>query len=302
MNVPTALSASGPGALAKALEALLKSARERAREDPFGNPVLSVALAITRHMDRGELSVPEIADLVEGMSGAACSDRSARLRAYVGGADTERDRQAMQRVSEDLADRSGRPHSVAEFRAAVERVRFAAVFTAHPTFSVPQDVWHALAEAASGAAELPSALAGRSHRPDRNLSLADEFERARFAVLNGRDAIDDLNRTILGIARRRWPDEWTDLIPCPVVLASWVGCDTDGRTDIAWWDTLRFRLESKRGQLERLLATVPARDCTAAVRATLEAANRACSAAGSRSRPLWAPPRLSSRFSSSPGP
>ena len=28
-------------------------------------------------------------------------------------------------------------------------------------------------------------------------------------------------------------------MPAPVILTSWVGYDTDGRTDIGWWDTLR---------------------------------------------------------------
>src|SRR4051794_11963369 len=43
-------------------------------------------------------------------------------------------------------------------------------------------------------------------------------------------------------------------MPRPIILASWVGYDTDGRTDIGWWDTLRLRLTMKRLQLERLAA------------------------------------------------
>ena len=41
-------------------------------------------------------------------------------------------------------------------------------------------------------------------------------------------------------------------MPRPIILTSWVGYDTDGRTDIGWWDTLRLRLEMKRLQLLRL--------------------------------------------------
>jgi phosphoenolpyruvate carboxylase len=37
-----------------------------------------------------------------------------------------------------------------------------------------------------------------------------------------------------------------------------VGYDTDGRTDIGWWDTLRLRLEMKRRQLERVHTQVAA--------------------------------------------
>jgi phosphoenolpyruvate carboxylase len=52
-----------------------------------------------------------------------------------------------------------------------------------------------------------------------------------------------------------------------VILTSWVGYDTDGRTDIGWWDTMRLRLEMKRLQLARLhaqLTAVPAADVLAA--------------------------------------
>ena len=43
-----------------------------------------------------------------------------------------------------------------------------------------------------------------------------------------------------------------------MILSSWVGYDTDGRTDIGWWDTLRLRLEMKRLQLARLHAQIAA--------------------------------------------
>ncbi|OYV33978.1 MAG: phosphoenolpyruvate carboxylase, partial [Rhodospirillales bacterium 20-64-7] len=58
------------------------------------------------------------------------------------------------------------------------------------------------------------------------------------------------------VARGTWPDRWNELTPKPVILSSWVGYDTDGRTDIGWWDTLRLRLEMKRLQLVRLHAQV----------------------------------------------
>ena len=72
------------------------------------------------------------------------------------------------------------------------------------------------------------------------------------AIANGRDAIDRLNAALLAGAAKVWPDQWTSLVPRPVVLASWVGYDTDGRVDINWWDTLRLRLRMKRLQLLRL--------------------------------------------------
>ena len=50
--------------------------------------------------------------------------------------------------------------------------------------------------------------------------------------MNGRDALDRLNAALLSVARDAWPGRWTSLVPRPVILSSWVGYDTDGRTDI----------------------------------------------------------------------
>ena len=63
---------------------------------------------------------------------------------------------------------------------------------------------------------------------------------------------------MIEVARTAWPDRWTELTPSPIILSTWGGYDTDGRTDIGWWDTLRLRLEMKRLQLARLLSQVVA--------------------------------------------
>ena len=106
----------------------------------------------------------------------------------------------------------------------------------------------ALAEQASGR---PAETCFVSHRPARP-TLAAEFEAAVHAIGHGRDALDALTRALLVAARQVWPDRWSTLEPRPVILASWVGYDTDGRTDIGWWDTLRLRLTMKRLQLARV--------------------------------------------------
>ncbi len=86
--------------------------------------------------------------------------------------------------------------------------------------------------------------------------MRSEFEQSAAAIANGRDAIDRFNAALISVARGAWADRWTELTPRPVVLSTWVGYDTDGRTDIGWWDTLRLRLEMKRLQLARLHAQV----------------------------------------------
>lgn len=160
----------------------------------------------------------------------------------------------MTRLAERLVrpDPADSPVPLGTFRALLERPRFAAVFTAHPTFALPAEVAQALAETASGRAP---AVCFASHRAT-GVTLEQEFAQATAAIANGRDALDALTKAVLGAARAAWPHRWAEIVPAPAILSSWVGYDTDGRSDIGWWDTLRFRLSMKRLQLARVHAQV----------------------------------------------
>jgi phosphoenolpyruvate carboxylase len=245
---------SPTAALAQDLLTLAANARKNVYEDPFGNPVLSVALAITRRVDRGELDDAGIEALVRHLRDTAFADRAGRIAAYVGGADLAASRAALRGVAFGVVRPDPNDSAVpwAAFRRSIERTRFSAVFTAHPTFANPAPVLAALAEQASGRVvdtDFPS------HRPQK-IVLEEEFAQAVAAIIHGRDALDLLNGALLAAAAANWPDRWTELAPQAVTLASWVGYDTDGRTDIGWWDTLRLRLRMKRLQLVRLLDQV----------------------------------------------
>ncbi len=259
--------------IADDLLALTERARARAEEDPFGNPVLATALAITRLTDEGELPPARLAALIRHLRDEAFAARARRLAAYVGGTDPEAARADLASLADRLVrpDPNDSPRRLGEFRALVERTRFSAVFTAHPTFALPPPVFAALAHAASGR---PPAVCFVSHRPDRP-TLAQEFAAACIAITHARDALDEVNRALLGAARATWPDRWYEITPRPIVLASWVGYDTDGRTDIGWWDTLRLRLTMKCRQLDRLRAQVAGLPGSAALVGRLDQARAA---------------------------
>ena len=142
------------------LLARLREARAAAAQDPFGDPVLLIALAISRRLDDGALDLGALEGLVQRLADAAAADRAKRLAAYVG----------LEGGIPDIAALAGRlvrpdpedsPIPFAQYRSLLETPRFAAVFTAHPTFSLPPETGAALAAAASGA-EFPSGL---GHRP-----------------------------------------------------------------------------------------------------------------------------------------
>ena len=244
-NIPTREQAEAPDLLG-----IIQRARARAADDPFGNPILSAALSINRRLDDGLLTEAGLAAAIADLRDAAMADRAARLDDYVGGTDPATSHAALERLAAEIVAHAGA--RLQEARARLERPRYACVFTAHPTFAAAPAVYEAVAAAAS---HQPTHPAIASHRPTKP-TLDQEFDAATLALQNGRDALDILCGTLLDAAGERWPDGWLNIHPSPVVLASWVGLDTDGRTDIGWWDSLRFRLRMKRQGLARLLAQV----------------------------------------------
>jgi phosphoenolpyruvate carboxylase len=253
-----------PEELERHLLGLIEAARDQAREDPFRNPVLAVTLAITRRFDRDEIAVADLEGLFVRLRAAALAARAERLRAYVGlEADSAASPDPQAAIPARLvAAVPDRPDALATFARFIHRTAFAVVFTAHPTFGMPRAVASLLADAASlpdarARADLIERAAKLSTRPDQPITLDVEFEQACAAANNGRLALDAFNGALLDAARARWPESWTELTPRPFAIASWVGCDTDGRTDIGWWDTLRYRLISKRMQFDRVMRELP---------------------------------------------
>jgi phosphoenolpyruvate carboxylase len=243
--------ASGTSAtLLPLLIAEVAAARAAAARDPFGNPVLSASLAISRRIDDGALDIPGLGALIRSIADAAFAQRAARLATYVGDADAT----TLGSIAARLArpDPHDSPVPFAAFRAAVERPAYGIVFTAHPTFSMPLETAQAMAQAAHGEAPAP-----RAHRPVP-VTLDDEFAQAAAAIGRARDAMDAFAGAILDAARAIWPDRWAALDPAPLTVASWVGTDTDGRTDIGFGDMLHFRLRMKALALARLGDGLPA--------------------------------------------
>ncbi len=238
------------GSDAAELLALVGRTRARAADDPFGNPILSAALAISRRLDDGLLTEAGLAAVIATVRDQSMLTRAERLGTYVGGTDPAASATALQRLADELIAQAG--PRLQETRARLERARYACVFTAHPTFAADPAVYDAVAALASGRAGGPAIA---SHRPTKP-TLEQEFDAATAALQRGRDALDQLCGALLDAARDRWAEGWLNLYPAPIVLASWVGLDTDGRTDIGWWDSLRFRLRMKRQGLARLQAQI----------------------------------------------
>ena len=168
-------------ALASNLLALTERLRERQDEDPFGNPVLSVALAISRRIDADGMSLSDLESLVMELRDAGFAVRAARLAQYVGGTDAQANGATLATLAARMVrpDPQDSPVKLADFRAATQRARFACVFTAHPTFSLPLPVADALAARACDPTRTERFA---SHRAP-GITLEQEFEQAVAAIM-----------------------------------------------------------------------------------------------------------------------
>jgi phosphoenolpyruvate carboxylase len=81
------------------------------------------------------------------------------------------------------------------------------------------------------------------------LTLQHEYKCAQEAIRNLRNAYEELLHGFYSVASQKFGDAAFKLRPKLTTLASWIGYDLDGRTDIAWTFSFQVRLLEKRGAL-----------------------------------------------------
>ncbi|WP_286829640.1 MULTISPECIES: phosphoenolpyruvate carboxylase [Kordiimonas] len=156
------------------------------------------------------------------------------------------------------ADGSRKPFD--EFQALVEDEVAGFVVTAHPTFSLSDTAWTYakayMGAVADGEQAVQTATAnldvGTVH-PTTSPTLHQELDYAGLAVGNMRRSVRTLYRVIFTEAAKLYPDDYRSLRPRLATIASWVGFDLDGRTDIDWSLGLLFRYRSALAGLDACL-------------------------------------------------
>lgn len=220
-----------------------------AASDPLTNSVRRLAHDLSRLLADGAISLETLSRTAAALSDQGFEDRARTFAA----AHADYAKSATADVVEAALRRfDGAPFGVV--KAALAETRAGVVFTAHPTFAMSRALRAAFArrvEALIDADEPASSGPGLPHGPDASLELADEHLDVQEAIARAQTAMRAINREIFLWARSRFPKEWRQLAPAPLSLATWVGYDLDGRTDIHWGDTLRIRLEEKAEQLRR---------------------------------------------------
>ena len=229
------------------LDARLQELHPRTAETPLFNPVFQLSLELSRRIESGDLSLDDVATLVAELECEGLLARAHRLSRLLAPL-SKSENQAR------LAARSAAPDFVS-FAARWRQPLAHVVFTAHPTFLLTKRQTEAVASAAS-TGEIGAGTACVAPHDRDAISLDSEHRAAMDALGRAQDARDAMVRTLLGQARQNWPDQWRALAPLPLRFASWVGYDMDGRTDISWATSLRYRLEEKAERLARYADTL----------------------------------------------
>ncbi len=135
-----------------------------------------------------------------------------------------------------------------DFQRLVETEVAGIVFTAHPTFSLSAEANEiALAMVRQGAVNARSGEAGAPPQGTLTVrrlappTLVEELELSTTAIHELRKALRRLLHVLVEVAEVLYPHDYRRLSPRLVTIATWVGFDLDGRTDIGWSKSLQCR-------------------------------------------------------------
>ncbi len=223
--------------------------KDAALEDPHINPVARLASELFLALEQGGASIGALSAAAGVLGDEAFEDRAREFH------ERRADGRDLGEALTGLAEKG-----FDAFRETVERARAGIVFTAHPTFALGAAKRELIARFPGDDETALKAwredLAALSTAEKDDITLRYEHEEARKAIENAQAALHTLNAAIIETARKTFPRRWASLRPNPVSIASWVGYDLDGRSDIHWGESIRIRISEKAAQLRRYEAAL----------------------------------------------
>jgi phosphoenolpyruvate carboxylase len=247
------------------LRARLQALHKTTAETPLFNPVFQLSLDVSREIEGGTLSLSGVESYVAELECEALQSRASRLIKLLSPVQQEDNLFAFRALVEASAKTS-----ITDFAERWSRPFVHVVFTGHPTFLLTAAQSDAVAAAASSGAVSEAVCIVDAART--GITLDREHREAMAAMRRAAAARDALSAIILDVAAAHWPAEWQAIKPVPFRLASWVGYDMDGRTDISWTTSIKYRLIEKAERLSGYATALAGFEGATAVEALLRAA------------------------------
>lgn len=220
--------------------------------DPLSNAVRALAFEFSARLEDGRLSLPAFRALAKAIGDDASVERMRTFGLRHLAVDIDFDA-LVERAFAGVANGD----DDAYFSAA-SRTLAGIVFTAHPTFAQDEGMRAAMAAFAETDDEpaYRERIKALSHCPESDISLDAEHAEATARISEAKSVNRKLIDAIIDHARRARPASWRRVRPAPISIATWVGYDLDGRTDIHWGRTFEIRLREKATQLLEYASTL----------------------------------------------
>ena len=245
----------------QALRDRLQELHGLTKQTPLFNPVFQLSLDVSRELESGALTLGAVGGLVSDLDCEALQSRAKRIARLLAPVLIDENLERLREIANASATLLGFDGYCARWGQPLLH----AVFTGHPTFLLTPAQSDAVAEAASTGDTAPATLC--LVEPDRPpITLDGEHEEAIAAMRRAGAARDGMVRVLLNVAAHHWPDRWQSFKPLPWRLASWVGYDMDGRTDIGWATSIGFRLQEKAERLAGYVTALGNLDPTVAAK------------------------------------
>lgn len=227
--------------------------REAARidADPLTNSVFSLAQTLFRKLEADETALEDLSALADEVHLMLLDERAGHFREQHAGAVPNAGWAPVRARLKALA-----AEGFDAFRTAVETPTGGIVFTAHPTFALSWALRLAFAAYVTKPGARERAALKKLIREDgrlwnRSITLDGEHSEAQDALRHAAEAQAVYASQVVEMAREAFPGAWQSLRPALPTIASWVGYDLDGRTDIPWFRSVQLRLGEKAEQLSR---------------------------------------------------
>ena len=254
----------------QALRGRLQELHALTAQTPLFNPVFQLSLDISRELEGGVIDLAAIGTLVSDLDCEALQSRAKRVGRLLAPVALDENLERLREVADASATSLGFDGYCARWGQPLLH----AVFTGHPTFLLTAAQSDAVAEAASSGDTAPATLClVETGRPP--ITLGGEHDEAIAAMRRAGEARDAMVGVLFDVAAKHWPDRWQALKPLPWRLATWVGYDMDGRTDIGWATSIGFRLQEKAERLAGYVGALGSLDMESAAKlAAAEAHSR----------------------------